>query len=91
MLPFTVALDRRPFRRGLKIIQIDHTGQNTGKIDLNQRGQYSLGQGIVRIGRARTQARVILGSYPVAGWSARPRAVVGRSGSPRYPRAGDLN
>ena len=80
MLQFTVALDWRPLPRGSKIVQIDHTGQSTGKIDLNQRGQYCLGQGIVTMGSARTQARVILGSYTVAALPARPAGRVGRSG-----------
>jgi hypothetical protein len=43
------------------------------------------------MGSARTQARVILGSYTVAALPARPAGRVGRSGSPVMSGAGDLN
>jgi hypothetical protein len=72
--------------RGLKLAQIDHTVQRTGKIDLNQRGQYSVGQGVVTMGSARTQARVILESYAVAVLPARRAGRLGRPGSPLTPK-----
>jgi len=43
------------------------------------------------MGSARTQARVILGSYTAAALPARPAGRVGRSRSPATPRTGDLS